>query len=188
MPAVIAPPRGNSVGIMYGRAPTASVASVDAYQSSGLDFERNLTAQESSHGGPFSGIATQCDNPSTAVVLSAFDTASSVSRQIALGTVRLNVVRSGVLLLEGEIANIVVQDDSGSNSELQYQPVVAGSGYMILGASSLGARMLSSAGPLIPARQLAARWQQVAARRLQWTCDPCSAHVCGATSTATASS
>jgi hypothetical protein len=129
VPAVIAPPRGNSVGIMYGRAPTASVASVDAYQSSGLDFERNLTAQESSHGGPFSGIATQCDNPSTEVVLSASDTASSVSRQITLGTVRLtvrlNVVGSGVLL-EGEIANIVVQDGSGSNSELQYQPRVAG--------------------------------------------------------------
>ena len=92
MPAVIALPRGNSVGIMYGRAPTASVASVDAYQSSGLDFERNLTAQE----------------------------------QITLGTVRLNVVGSGVVLLEGEIANIVVQDGSGSNSELQYQPRVAG--------------------------------------------------------------
>ena len=164
---------------MYGRAPTASVASVDAYQSSGLDFERNLTAQESSHGGPFSGIATQCDNPSTEVVLSASDTASSVSRQITLGTVRLNVVGSGVVLLEGEIANIVVQDSSGSNSELQYQPVVAGRGYMIIGTSSLGARMLSSAGPLIPARQLAARWQEVAARRLQWTCDPCSARVWG---------
>ena len=71
-------------------------------------------------GGSFSGIATQFDNPSTEVVLSASDTASSVSSQITLGTVRLNVVGSGVVLIEGEIANIVVQSASGASSELQY--------------------------------------------------------------------
>ena len=54
-------------------------------------------------GGTFSGIATQFDNPSTEVVLSASDSASLVSSQITLGTVRLNVVGSGLALIDGTI-------------------------------------------------------------------------------------
>ena len=44
------------------------------------------------------------------MVLSASDTTSSVSSQITLGTVRLNVVGTGVVLIEGEVTNIVVQE------------------------------------------------------------------------------
>jgi hypothetical protein len=50
--------------------------------------------------GTFSGIATQFDNPSTEVVLSASDTASSVSSQVTLGTVRLSVAGSGIALIQ----------------------------------------------------------------------------------------
>ena len=126
-------------------------------------------------GGSFSGIATQFDNPSMEVVLSASDTASSVSSQITLGTVRLNVVGSGVVLIEGEIANIVVQSGSGASSELQYQPIVAGQGYVSL--TSSGRCVLRSEQPLTPAR-LATRAGQPASRRLQ-AYDPCSAQVWG---------
>ena len=128
--------------------------------------------------GTFSGIATQLDNPSTEVVLSAADTASTVASQITLGTIRLNVIGSGVSLIDGEIESLVVHDSSGAPTEVQYQAVVAGRGYVSLTA---GRRRMLSGWPLTPVGQLAPRVAAVAAgtaRRLQ-ACDPCSRQVWG---------
>ena len=127
-------------------------------------------------GGSFSGVATQFDNPSTEVVLSASDTASSVSSQATLGTVRLNVVAFGVTLIDGEIASIVVQDGSGVSSELQYVAVVAGRGYASL--SSGRRRVLDVGGPVTPARLLPSQREPLGGRRLQ-SCNACSAQVWG---------
>ena len=125
--------------------------------------------------GTFSGIATQFDNPSTEVVLSASDTASTVSTLITLGTVRLNVVGAGVHLIEGELVTIVVQTASGTDSELQYVAAVAGQGYVNL---QLSRRRALDAGPLTAARQLPQlRWEP-ARHRLQG-CEPCSSQVWG---------
>ena len=129
-----------------------------------------------SDGGTFSGIATQYDNPSTEVVLSASDTASTVSSQVTLGTVRLNVVGTGVTLIEGEIASLVVQDGTGANTEVQYAAVVAGRGYASITA---GRRRMTAGEPQTPPAQLASRRGTAAPRSLQTTCDPCTARVWG---------
>ena len=126
-------------------------------------------------GGTFSGIATQFDNPSTEVVLSASDTASTVSSQVTLGSVRLRVVGSGVSLIEGEVASLVVQSSSGANTEVQYVPIEAGQGYVSLAGSR---RRVLSGEPLSGARQLAPRLQADRARQLQ-ACAPCAARVWG---------
>ena len=134
----------------------------------------STTGASWSDGGAFSGIATQFDNPSTEVVLSASDTASTVSSQVTLGTVRLNVVGSGVTLIEGEIASLVVQDGAGTNTEVQYAAVVAGRGYVSLAGQRW--RVLAGA-PLTSAAQLSAR--AGARRRQLQSCDPCTARVWG---------
>ena len=126
--------------------------------------------------GEFSGIATQFDNPSTEVVLSASDTASSVRSQVTLGTVRLNVVGTGVALIDGEVTNIVVQDDSGSSTELQYVAVVAGRGYVTLTSARL--RLLTDLGPSTGARQVGAHLRPPTPRRLEG-CAPCTSQVWG---------
>eukprot|EP00966_Prymnesium_polylepis_P150619 3479260-Prymnesium_polylepis.1 len=123
-------------------------------------------------GGSFSGIATQFDNPSTEVVLSASDTASTVSTQVTLGTVRLNVVGSGVQLIEGEISSFVVQDAAGTNTEVQYSAIVAGRGYVSLIASR---RRYLAGEPQTPPAQLRTRQPESGRRQLQTTCDPCTA-------------
>ena len=128
-------------------------------------------------GGTFSGIETQFDNPSSEVVLSASDTASSVSSQVSLGSVRLNVLGSGVTLIQGEVTSIVVQDSTGTNSEVQYASVVAGRGYVSLTTGRR--RALGGAGPLTSARELAPRVEATAGRRLQSSCSPCTAQVWG---------
>ena len=53
--------------------------------------------------GNFPGIATQFDNPSTMVVLSASSTASTIKNEILLGTIHLNVVGNGLHLIDGHL-------------------------------------------------------------------------------------
>ncbi|KAL1528137.1 hypothetical protein AB1Y20_009499 [Prymnesium parvum] len=124
----------------------------------------------------FTGIVTQFDNPSSEVVLSASDTSSTVASQATLGTIRLNVLRSGVTLITGEITSMVVQDSNGVNSELQYVPVEAGQGYVLL---NLGRRRLFATEPLSSARDVAKRIQQRRSRHRLQDCSPCVSRVWG---------
>ena len=126
--------------------------------------------------GTFSGVESQFDNPSTEVVLSAADTASTVASQVTLGTVHLNVLGSGVHLVEGEISSLVVQDSTGIITELQYLSIVAGRGYVSLVATR---RRSLDGGPLSPLLQFAANGQRLGDRHLQQTCDPCASRVWG---------
>ncbi|KAL1504693.1 hypothetical protein AB1Y20_008472 [Prymnesium parvum] len=128
-------------------------------------------------GNTFSGIATQFDNPSTEVVLSASNTASTVTSQITLGTVRLNVVGSGVALIQGEIKVMVVQDASGLETEIQYVPVSAGEGYVSLTLSRRRLFLAGKNGPAVLPQKLRPRLHPPS-RRLS-ECSPCTAQVWG---------
>jgi hypothetical protein len=125
--------------------------------------------------GSFSGIATQFDNPSSEVVLSGSDTASTLSSLSTLGTVRLNVVGAGVYLIEGEIASLVVETASGQKTEAQYVPILAGAGYVFLSGRR---RRASELPPVTPAHLLVAA-HGASNKRRQQECNPCSAEVWG---------
>eukprot|EP00966_Prymnesium_polylepis_P086493 2001881-Prymnesium_polylepis.1 len=123
--------------------------------------------------GTFSGIVSQLDNPSSEVVLSASDAASTVQSQITLGVVQLQVVATGVTLIQGEIASIVVESSIGISTEVQYAPIVAGRGYVSL--SGIRRRMLED-GALTPSSP---QTLVLVARTGTASCNPCTAQVWG---------
>ena len=143
--------------------------------------------------GEFPGVESQLDNPSNEVVLSAANADSQLSGDVFIGTITLAVSEpvgeTRVDLVEGEIMSIVVVDaGTGNSTELQFAPVVAGTGFVSVlpleQGSGLGStRRLGGA----PSSRITSPWDLASRsraareprRKLSSACDPCTQRVAG---------
>ena len=157
------------------------------------DFDTSMLTSAYSDGASwtdaftYSGIAEQFNDPASEVVLAASNPSSTQQTKVAVGTVRLGVVGSGVTLITGVIQSMLVRttDYSTVHQEIQDVPIVAGHGYVSL-TTSRRTRVLvdmhgaegRTAPRTLPSTLSALRSRP--ARDLQASsCDPCSSLVWG---------
>jgi hypothetical protein len=154
------------------RFKTSSGAILKSFQLSiALDTNVLSSGGSSSYtdAGGFSGVVEQLNDPPSVAVLAAADSASTATGTIDIGTIKLQVVGTGVTLISATVIDMTVSS-GGVNTRIQNVAVDTGHGFSDITSSRRQRQSRRLLESLPPARLVRPRVQH---RRLNTCTDPC---------------
>ena len=130
--------------------------------------------------GTWSGVTDTLNNPPGEFQLVGSDASSTLSGEVDVGTVQLNVVGSGVTLITGEIVELISSNDGGTTQDAVTRgtAVVAGEGYADV-TSSRRRRAMSTPAPVLQSRAERNAARRPRSQRQLQACDACASRVYG---------